>query len=349
MPAALSRILICRTDNIGDVVLTLPLAGFLKGLIPGVQVDLVCRRYAAPVVRCCRHVDRVLALEELDIDRLFRDQEYDTVIFAFPNRAIGRAARRAHVANRVGSSHRLHHWISCNRLAHFSRARSPLHEAQLNFALLKAIGIEHQPALFELCALYGLEAPHATAAGQLFDPAQFNLILHPKSNGNGREWPLARYTELAALLRSDPGITVWVTGSRAEGELLAREAPQLLDSPNVRNLCGRLELSELVALIGMADGLVASGTGPLHISAALGQPTLGLFPPIKPIDIARWGALGRNAVSLSGAQACDTCLDAQRCRCMEAIQAGQVMEVIAGWRARSATRRRSARLEEVAA
>ena len=349
MPPALSRILICRTDNIGDVVLTLPLAGYLKGLIPGVQVDMVCRAYAAPVVRCCRHIDRVLALEELDIDRLFREQEYDTVIFAFPHRAIGRAARRAHVANRVGSSHRLHHWISCNRLAHFSRARSSLHEAQLNFALLKPIGIEHQPELAELASLYGLQAPRAASVEQLLDPSQFNLILHPKSNGNGREWPLARYTELAALLRSDPGVTVWVTGSHAEGEVLAREAPQLLESPNVRNLCGRLDLSALVALIGMADGLVASGTGPLHVSAALGQPTLGLFPPIKPIDIARWGALGRNAVSLSGEQACGSCTDAQSCCCMDAIGAGQVMEVIAGWRARAAQRSRSAELEEAAA
>jgi ADP-heptose:LPS heptosyltransferase len=183
----------------------------------------------------------------------------------------------------------------------------------------------------------------------LFDPARFNLILHPKSNGNGREWPLARYTELAALLRDDPDVTVWVTGSRAEGEVLAREAPQLLDSPNVRNLCGRLGLDELVALIGMADGLVASGTGPLHVSAALGQPTLGLFPPIKPIDIARWGALGRNAVSLSADAACESCTDAQHCRCMDAIGAGQVAGVIAGWRARSALRQRSARMEDVAA
>ncbi|WP_288377934.1 glycosyltransferase family 9 protein [uncultured Massilia sp.] len=349
MPPALSRILIVRTDNIGDVVLTLPLAGYLKELIPGVQVDLVCRAYAAPVVRCCRHVDRVLALEELDIDRLFRDHDYDTVIFAFPHRAIGRAARRAHVANRVGSSHRLHHWISCNRLAHFSRARSPLHEAQLNFALLKAIGIEHQPELPELCALYGLDAPRTAGVDGMFDPARFNLILHPKSNGNGREWPLARYAELAALLRDDPDVAIWVTGSRAEGELLAREGQALLASPNVHNLCGRLDLTGLVALIGMADGLVASGTGPLHVSAALGQPTLGLFPPIKPIDIARWGALGRNAVSLSAEQACETCTDAQHCRCMEAIQAGQVAGVIAEWRARMSLRRRGMQREEVPA
>ncbi|MGI4718838.1 MAG: glycosyltransferase family 9 protein [Janthinobacterium lividum] len=349
MHPALSRILICRTDNIGDVVLTLPLAGFLKQCIPGVEIDVVCRAYAAPVVRCCRHVDRVLALEELDVDRLFRDTDYDTVVFAFPHRAIGRAARRAHVPNRVGSSHRLHHWISCNRLAHFSRARSALHEAQLNFALLKPLGIEHQPTLDELCGLYGLQAPRAPVVDALFDPARFNLVLHPKSNGNGREWPLERYAELAALLRSDPGIAVWITGSRAEGDVLAREGAALLESPNVHNLCGRLDLSELVALIGMADGLVASGTGPLHVAAALGRPTLGLFPPIKPIDIARWGALGVDAQSLSAARACDSCTGAQHCRCMEAIGAGQVAGVVAAWRARAARRGRGARLEEAAA
>lgn len=347
MHPPLSRILICRTDNIGDVVLTLPLAGFLKQAIPGVKVDMVCRAYAAPVVRCCRHVDRVLALEEVDIDRLFRDEEYDTVIFAFPHRAIGRAARRAHVPNRVGSSHRLHHWISCNRLAHFSRARSVLHEAQLNFALLKPIGIDYQPTLDELWPLYGLHAPRDTRADHPFDPSRFNLILHPKSNGNGREWPLARYTELAAMLQGDPDIAVWITGSRAEGELLAREAPALLASPNVRNLCGQVDLDGLVALIGMADGLVASGTGPLHVSAALGRPTLGLFPPIKPIDIARWGALGQHAVSLSAEQACGNCADARHCRCMDAISARQVAQVIAGWR--ETAQQRGERLEDAAA
>jgi ADP-heptose:LPS heptosyltransferase len=332
MPPALSRILICRTDNIGDVVLTLPLAGYLKQLIPGVKIDMLCRAYAAPVVGCCRFIDRTLALEELDIDQLFANEQYDTVIFAFPHRALGRAARRARVPNRVGSSHRLHHWLTCNRLAHFSRVRSRLHEAQLNFALLKPLGIDHVPALAEIGPLYGLRAPQSAEADALFGAAPFNLILHPKSNGNGREWPLGRYAELADMLGSDPGIAIWVTGSRAEGELLARDAGALLASPNVRNLCGHLDLRGLVAIIGRADGLIASGTGPLHISAALGRNTLGLFPPIQPIDIARWGALGVNAASLSAERSCDSCTGAQACTCMAAISAAQVAEAVARWR-----------------
>ena len=334
-PLALARILICRTDNIGDVVLTLPLAGYLKQLMPGVQVDFLVRAYAAPVVRLCRFVDQVLALEDqADPQRMFADGHYDTVIFAFPNRRLAKAARKARVPNRVGTSHRLFHLMTCNRLAHFSRVRSPLHEAQLNFELLKPLGIVHIPSLADIAALYGMAIARMPEVDALAALAPFNVILHPKSNGNGREWPLARYEELAQRMLPESGACFWVTGSAAEGEYLAREAPGLLALPNVRNLCGRFDLNGLAALIGAADGLIASGTGPLHMAAAMGRPVLGLFPPIKPIDPARWGALGTQAQSLCAAERCATCTGVETCTCMAAISAGEVAIKVLRWRER---------------
>lgn len=333
---ALARVLICRTDNIGDVVLTLPLAAYLKQQHPGVQVDFLVRAYAAPVVRQCRFVDQVLAVEEHDnAQRMFTEGGYDTVIFAFPNRRLAQAARRARVPQRVGTSHRLYHWTSCNRLAHFSRVKSSLHEAQLNFLLLQPLGMKHVPALGDIAALYGLEAPQMAAVEALRALSPFNVIVHPKSNGNGREWPLAHYTALARRLQGSEGVTVWVTGSAAEGELLAREAPDLLALPHVRNLCGRFDLHGLVALIGAADGLVASGTGPLHVAAAVGIPVLGLFPPTKPIHPARWGALGAQAQSITALQPCASCSagkNAAGCRCMDAIAVETVAGIVQGWR-----------------
>lgn len=332
--APLKRVLICRTDNIGDVVLTLPLAGYLKQQVPGVEVDFLVRAYAAPVVRQCRFVDQVLSVDDHpDFQQMFEAGRYDTVIFAYPNRHLAKAARKARVPNRVGTSHRLFHWATCNRLAHFSRSKSPLHEAQLNFFLLHPLGLRHVPALADIAPLYGLDAPHVAEVDALRAQASFNLILHPKSNGNGREWPLVHYTELARMLQAVPGLAVWVTGSPKEGELIARDAPALLALPNVRNLCGRFDLTGLVALIGAADGLVASGTGPLHMSAAMGRSTLGLFPPIRPIDIGRWGALGARARSLAADQPCATCTGVAACTCMSNIAPAQVAQVVDEWRA----------------
>ncbi len=329
-----AHFLICRTDNIGDVVLTLPLAGFLKQRYPHCRISFICRAYAQAVVRQSEFVDVVISEESLnDPVAQLKAGGYDSVIFAFPNRKLARAAKQAGIAHRVGTSHRLYHWWYCNHLAHFSRVRSPLHEAQLNFALLKPLGIAHTPSLAEIIPYYGLRpAPAPTPASTpLLDPASFHLILHPKSNGNGREWPLGHYTELARQLQATPQIQIWVTGSAAEAKLLAQAAPALLALPNVRCIAGQMNLTEFTQFIGHCDGLIASGTGPLHMAAALGHPTLGLFPPLKPIDPARWGALGAKAENLSLAQACKACPDASTCACMAALSVEQVRAVVLGW------------------
>lgn len=330
------RVLICRTDNIGDVVLTLPLAATLKQRWPGVQVDFLVRSYAAPVVRQCGNVDRVLAVDQHpDLVRMFTDGGYDTVIFAYPKARLAQAAKRARVARRIGTSHRLYHWLYCNGLAHFSRVNSALHEAQLNYALLRPLGIDLTPALADIPALYAMAAPRLPEIDALRAQAPFNVILHPKSNGNAREWPLARFSALARRLGQEQGLCVWLTGSQAEGELLAREAPDLLAMAHVRNLCGRFDLAQLTALIGAADGLVANSTGPLHMGAALGRPVLGLFAPIKAMHTGRWGPLGARASTLCGAHQCAGCKPGA-CSCMDAITVDAVAAVVLGWRGSAA-------------
>jgi ADP-heptose:LPS heptosyltransferase len=328
-----SHILITRTDNIGDVVLTLPLAGYLKQRFPGIRIGFLCRAYAAPMVRGCKALDYVVELEQLqDAVAEFKNSDIDTIIFAKPDKRLAAAAAKAGIRNRVGTSHRWFHWLYCNRLAHFSRVKSNLHEAQLNFELLRPLGITHIPALSEIPALYQLGAPPYTGRPRLM-PDQFNIVLHPKSNGNGREWPIAHYAALAGLLQPQAGIKLWVTGTEREGQWVEQHAPGLLQMPNVGNVCGKLTLDELAAFINGADGLIASGTGPLHLSAALGKSTLGLFPPMRPIDPARWGALGAKAQVLCQPAGCGGCRNEAECACMRKITPEEVAGVVMQWHA----------------
>ncbi|MEG0040576.1 MAG: glycosyl transferase family 9, partial [Massilia sp.] len=89
MRPSLERILICRTDNIGDVVLTLPLAGYLKTHFPQARIDLLCRAYVAPAMRHSRFLDRVITTEEAgEPEAFFRQGGYDAVLFAFPDRRL---------------------------------------------------------------------------------------------------------------------------------------------------------------------------------------------------------------------------------------------------------------------
>lgn len=326
-----AHVLICRTDNIGDVVLTLPIAGYLKRLYPAIRIGFVCRGYAAPLVRHCSAIDYVIEVEQLDRPaHQLAHSGVDTIIFSKPDKTLAAAAKKARIPNRVGTSHRLFHWLYCNKLAHFSRVKSPLHEAQLNFELLRPLGLHFIPALDEIPALYQLNAPPYAERIRL-PHDEFHLIIHPKSNGNGREWPLAHYTALAHLLQAQQNIKLWVTGSENEGKWLEQNAADLLRMPNVTSVCGRFALDELAAFINTANGLIASGTGPLHMAAALGKPTLGLFPPMKPIHPGRWAPLGTHAQVLCEAKTCSGCKDAATCVCMQNITPAQVADAVLQW------------------
>lgn len=327
-----AHLIITRTDNIGDVVLTLPIAGYLKALYPALKIGFICRGYAADVMRQCRAIDYVLEVEQMnDPVATLRACGADTIIFGKPDRLLAKAARKANIAQRVGTSHRLFHWLYCNRLAHFSRVKSDLHEAQLNFELLRPLGMDFMPPLAQIPALYQLAAP-ANDGPVALDRGSFNVVLHPKSNGNGREWPVAHFAALAQLLQTHADIRLWVTGSENEGKWLVQHAAPLLARPNVTNVCGKMSLTQLAGFIAAADGLIASGTGPLHLSAALGQKTLGLFPPVKPIHPARWGALGTQAQNLCEPVVCSGCKEAATCQCMMAITPQSVAQVVLAWR-----------------
>ncbi len=288
--------LISRPDAIGDVVLTLPVAGWLKRQRPGCRVVFLGRAYTAAVVAACTHVDAFVDADELralasaeQVARV-RALGLDAWIHALPDRGLARLAQRAGVPVRVGTSRRWWHWLTCNRLVPLARKNSDRHEAELNLRLLAGVGIHEFPALTEIPALYGLTrvAPPTEAVRALLEPVpapgRLRVVLHPKSRGNGREWPLTHYAALARALHA-AGHRVYLSGSAAEAELLAAFRQQ--NAAFLTDLTGQLTLPELLSFLQATDALVASGTGPLHVAAALGCRAVGLFPPLRPLHPGR--------------------------------------------------------------
>ena len=297
------HLLISRTDAIGDVVLTLPLCGYIKQLNPQVKVSFLGRTYTQAVVATCQAVDEFINLDQLlalprqqQITWL-KAQHIDAVIHVYPNKVVGKLALLAGIKQRIGTTNRLHHWLSCNKLVPLSRKKSPLHEAQLNIALLRGLGVKTIPPLQQLPAYYQFNAPSVEPwlAAQL-QPDRFNLIIHPKSNGSAREWTLAHYTALITLLPPQH-YRVFITGAEKEQQLLANWMQQ--QPPHVVDLTGKLSLQQLIAFIAQVDGLLASSTGPLHLAAASGIHALGLFPSVQSINAGRWGPLGFKASYIS--------------------------------------------------
>ncbi len=332
------HIVISRTDNIGDVILTLPLAALLKQAYPHTKITLLARNYVKEIALNCPDIDHFLNWDELqlvkplDAIKTLRQLNATVFLHAFPRKAIAYLAYRAKVPHRVGTTRRWYHILFCNHRINFSRAKSNLHEAQLNLKLLAPFGLAQDFTLPALQALVRvqLRQPLPEKLSAYLDKKRFNLILHPLSNGNGREWPMTAYRQLIEQL--DPSrFQVIVTGSNAEASLLEKELLQYC--PTVINTSGALQLQELLLLMQYSDGIVASGTGPLHMGAALGIHTLGLFPPKARLDPKRWGPVGRQAeyLVLNQETLCQAPCNNKVCACMQAITVAQVKQVINRW------------------
>ncbi len=302
------HILISRIDAIGDVTLTLPMCGFIKENFPNSEVSFLGRSYTKPVINTSSSVDHFINYDELcmlseekQIDFL-KNASIDTFIHVFPNKHLARLAKKADISKRIGTSHRWFHWLTCNKLVKLSRKNSSLHEAELNLRLLSAIGIKHFPTPDKIHQYYNfnciVELPENIL--RLLSKDKFNLVLHPKSHGSGKEWSLIRYKELINLL-PDEKYNIIISGSENERTLL-KEWIQSLEK-QITDITGLMSLEQLIAFLGKSDGLLASGTGPLHLAAASEIHTLGLFPNTKPIHARRWAPIGKKAEYLESENA----------------------------------------------
>lgn len=322
------RLVISRTDNLGDVILTLPLLGYLKSVVPDLKIFFIGKKYTESIIDQCVFVDQFLDKDEVENDPTILANTYaDTIIFIYPNKNLARLAKQAKIKHRVATAHRWYNWFYCNHLVDFSRINSNLHESQLNFKLLRPFKLNGDVDTSELIPYYGLQ-PSKIDYTELLSKDHFNLIIHPKSKGSAREWSLENYNELVQSLPSED-YHIFVTGLKEEGDLIRKEKPELLAHPNVIDLTGKFNLAELTSFISQADGLLACSTGVLHLAAALGIYTLGLYSPMKPIHPGRWMPVGKKTKYLVQKKECSDCRASKECACINSLSVTEVKEEIA--------------------
>ncbi|MDQ3535377.1 MAG: glycosyltransferase family 9 protein [Bacteroidota bacterium] len=327
-----THIIISRSDKIGDVILTLPMAGVLKKYFPDVKISFLGNTYTEAIIRNSEYIDKFYNWDKIKSNPVLelKNSHADVIIHVFPNRSIAEAAKKANIKIRIGTSHRIFHWWTCNSLVNLGRKNSNLHEAQLNLQLMKPLQIETTYSLRDLPGLYGWIKSKKSGYDQILSKEKFNLILHTKSRGSAREWTLKNFYVLAQQLQEEH-FNIILSGTKEEGRLISDECPELLKLPNVKNITGTLDLTSFIDFIKNADGLIACSTGPLHIASASGIFSLGLYPPIKPMDPGRWAPLGNKASYLVKDVSCSDCRKGGSCFCLIDISPAAVKEEIDKW------------------
>jgi ADP-heptose:LPS heptosyltransferase len=327
------RIILSRPDALGDAVVTMTTAGWIKHHAPGTHITVLIKRYTLDVWRQCAHADAILVLEDLEAMgeagavQALKTMGAEAIVHAFPHQQVARWAKLAGIARRIGTSHRWWHWTTCNERVSFSRKRSELHEAQLNIKLLRPFGIEVPATISALVPHIGYNAPVPSAEVRaLFRADRRNVILHPLL-GSGVGWGLANFAALIAAL--DPArYHVLITGTAAEAQRYRPSLP--LGSGHVTDVGGELSLHQLIELIGACDAFVSASTGPLHVAAASGIRAIGLFSMRRPIFPARWAPIGRDAHALTFDPRCVRCARGEACECIQRISPERVVALLNG-------------------
>lgn len=327
------RILLIRTDSIGDVVLTLPMVSLIKHHIKGAEVWFMGKTYTRDIINCHTGVDGFLNWDELSglsaADAAFKlsEKNFDVAVHVFPIKEIARVVKRASIPTRISTAGRWYMWPYCNELIKFTRKKSDLHESQLNFKLLKPLGFNSVPSISDLSASYAdMKVPEAPdEVKSLIDPSRRSIILHPKSKGSAVEWGLENFNRLIRILPPDK-YKVFITGTKEDAVLIGDQIET--DPQNVVSLLGKLSLASFISFIGRCDGLVAASTGPLHIASALGIRAVGLYSPRRPIHPGRWKPIGPKALALVNDENCPKCARGENCHCIQLISPERVLEAL---------------------
>jgi ADP-heptose:LPS heptosyltransferase len=291
-PAAVREVLVLRLDRIGDVLMSLPALHDLRAALPAARIRLAVGRWSEAIARSAP-VDEVLvwsapwvgrasegadhwrdlarkarALRTTPLD-LALDLQGD--VRASVLLALTGARRRAGYANTGGAwlltdvvpLDETVSWVEQNRSAVsqlVGRARGtdrpdPLTAADRDFGRHLFLNL-------------GLQAKRPLVG------------LHPSGGRLVKQWDVARWREVVERLQRDFGATVLITGTEADrplAEAVARGLPT-----RAVDLTGKLSVRETMALIALLDLFLSPDTGPMHMAAAVGTPSVSVFGPSDP-------------------------------------------------------------------
>ena len=165
-------------------------------------------------------------------------------------------------------------------------------------------------------------------------PAAFRkrplVCVHPGVGNVVRQWPAAHFAGLIDLLRAECGVHVVLVGT-AEEAPIAEEVQRLVVAKSaVESLVGRVKLGELAEVMRACVLFVGNNSGPKHLAASLGVPTVGIHSGV--VDATEWAPLGPDALALRRHMVCGPCYleFASECprglACLTAIRPRDVLE-----------------------
>jgi lipopolysaccharide heptosyltransferase II len=279
--AAGERVLVTRLNYLGDVVLSLPLVDALRAALPGVQVDYLTRRPGADLLRGDERFATVHVLDDgarnaLRLVRALRARRYRAVLDLYSNPRSAWLAWLSGAPVRVGGDRRGRRWLYTHRVRGPGSVRR-VTDVFLRYGAPFGVAGEAGVPVLRLDATERAGAERVIAEGGA--PRRPLVGIHPGGKWSVKRWPAAGFVDLIHRLRADLGAEVLVFTGPGEADATESVRRAVGDAARYAPVLGARELAAVIALL---DAMVACDGGVMHVSAAVGTPTVGIFGSSEP-------------------------------------------------------------------
>lgn len=331
------RILVVKLDHIGDVLLATPVFSNLRKSFPDTELHALCGKWSRVILDNHPHVDRVIEYNSpifcrtghpatfrnaLRLFKLLRRQNYDMLIELRGDwRIIWYSLLRFTPMRLCRASLQIAHKLGLHRL-------SGLHETTRNLDVLNQVGI---PTTIQNTT-FSISTIDKEWADNLFTKVNFVsefpvVSIHPGSPNILKRWIPGRFAELADWLIEQKEAQIVFVGVQDEISIIKHIQNQMRGEST--NIAGKTSIPQLASILQKSDMFIGNDSGPMHLAAAVGTQTIGLFGPGNP---HRFGPVGEKCQIIQKKHDCPPC-SGNKCRygeegCMSKIRVPDVIEIL---------------------
>jgi len=330
------RILVIRYRFIGDTILTVPFLRNLRKAYPQARIDMLVGPSSGEVLDGCPYIDSTIEYDTTRFHKYdsgkgkkrsflsyvfeLRKHNYDLVF------VLKRSLSSAILALLTGARHRVGYATEGRSLL-LTRPvswNSKIHEVDSLLEVLEAASVPVEGRHLEAWISSDERSRVLSKVSELACPGP-KVLIHAAAAHPDKLYPLEFWSEIIDQLHGEFGTTPFFTGARLDKGLYEELAA--LSTCKSVNMAGELSLRESMALYKEMNLSICVDSGPAHLSAAVGTPTVAIFGPTDP---HRWRPFGKNALAIyDETLACRPCHYQKTCDgrpCLTALDPQKIID-----------------------
>jgi ADP-heptose:LPS heptosyltransferase len=299
------RILIVRTDRVGDVVMITPMIREIKKKFPDSFLATLTRPNTANILTNNPYLDEIIT-DDLSkesfwrVVKQLRERRFTDGLLAIPTERAAYQMMLAGIKTRVGEGHKLYQVISGTRSVDRHNYIPLKHETEYCLDTARKIGVKsdnldleinvtdgEKKEAFELINKYGIENNDC------------KIMLHTGSLGSSPNWSEDKYLQLIKeiLTLQIPKLKILLTAIEMSDSFL-KNIESLKDNRIIDISGNWADLRQFIKIISVIDLFISNSTGPLHIADALNKKCIGIYCHRPMSSMKYWGILNKSSINV---------------------------------------------------